>query len=174
MGNLERAASAVGIGCGGHACASDFFEAVRDAAVELRAAERTLERMRSAEGVRGQGYTGAIGSSCGAVDGSAATDARMDFEGRMRRRMAEDSELIGLAGALLYGEDGRGGVRALVGPLCADSVWFRYCEAMKWTAVADMTGASVRACQNYTATAFDAIDSGSVGDVVAGVGTAEG
>lgn len=157
-----------------YACASEFFEAVRDAAGELRAAERTLDRLRAAEGVRAQSYTGGHGGSGGVRDGNAATDARMDFEGRMRLRMAEDSELIGLAGALLYGEDGRGGVRALVGPLCADSVWFRYCEAMKWAAVADMTGASVRACQGYTATAFDAVDSASVADVVAGVGTAEG
>lgn len=80
----------------GYSDAREFFEAVREASAEAERARAALMRMEAREGVRAQGYE-ARGRSGGGADRTEATDARMDYEERMRRRLEEDYALIDLA-----------------------------------------------------------------------------
>lgn len=155
----------------GYQSSRDFFEAVRCAAQEMERTERQLQRMRLAEGVRAQRYEGRSARG-GEASGMGATDARMDFEGRMRRRLDEDRSLVAKAVSLCYG-DGSGGVCALLGSMAADSVYWRFCRSMSWQATADAVGASVKTVQRWCGVALDTIDAHGSAGVAAGVGAAE-
>ena len=153
--------------------ARDFFEAVRCAAIEVGRTERQIERMKSAEGVRAQGYGPAGKGSRSDVNGTAVTDARMDYEARMRRRLEEDRALIAEGCALVYGPDNRGGVAKLLGSAAADAMWWRYCAGESWTKAAEMVGASVKTLQRWCEVAVDTVDGIGFDAVRSGTGTAE-
>ena len=87
--------------------ARDFFESVRSAAIDADSITRRIRAMESREGVRAQTYE-ARGRSSGTGNAMRATDARMDFEGRIERRREgghKREEEGGRAGAV--GEDER-------------------------------------------------------------------
>lgn len=156
----------------GYQSARDFFEAVRCAAQELERTERQLQRMMLAEGVKAQRY-GIAGSGGGDVHGMAATDARMDFEGRMRRRMDEDREIVSNGMLVCYGGADGGGICALLGSQSADSIFWRYCRGMSWTRAAEMVSASPKTIQRWCEAAMDTVDGMGVSNVIAGRGGAE-
>lgn len=155
--------------------AREFFEAVREASAEAERARATLLRMEAREGVRAQGYE-ARGRSGGVADRTEATDARMDYEERMRRRLDEDYALIDLACRVLYGEEsGKGGVEALMGSAVADCISFRYVDARPWSEVATLLGYSrwsVNSLRDLCQRGFDAVDALGWERVVDGVGDA--
>ena len=154
--------------------AREFFEAVRDAAIELERSERQMARMRLSEGVRAQRYE-VRGAGGGDRSGMSATDARIDFESLMERRVREDREIVSRGIRLCYGEDaGCGGVCALLGSPAADSVYWRFCMAASWAKAAEMVGASTKSVQRWCETAFDTMDAHGAVAAVAGVGLAEG
>ena len=101
--------------------ARDFFESVRDAALEETRTVRQIERMRLREGVRGASLAPSGGGPKD-VNGLSATNARMDYEAMMSRRLKEDRELIDKARAVLYGAGEPGGVAVLLGSAVADAV----------------------------------------------------
>ena len=102
--------------------ARDFFESVRSAAIDADSITRRIQAMESREGVRAQTY-GPRGRG-GVRDAMAATDARMDFEGRIERRREEDYRLIDAACSVIYGADqSTGGVGAILGAAYADALW---------------------------------------------------
>lgn len=154
----------------GYQSARDFFEAVRCAAQELERTERQLQRMMLAEGVKAQRY-GIAGSGGGDVHGMAATDARMDFEGRMRRRMHDDALLVSYGVEICYGQES--GVGSLAGSIAADSLYWRYCRGMSWKRVAEEVHVSVRTAQRWSAVAIDVIDGIGFSRIIAGIGIAE-
>lgn len=159
---------------GSYGCARDLFEAARDAAEDAERTSRTIERMEGREGVRAQSYQPrTLG---GGGDSMRATDARIDYESRVRRRREEDYALIDLACAVIYGSDqtGSGGVAAMLGPAYADALWWRYCAAATWPEVAEGCGMSERWCQRSMRVSFDTIDSYGLARVVSGLGIAEG
>lgn len=142
-------------------CARDFFEAVRDASAEAERARLALLRMEAREGVRAQGYE-ARGRSGGARDSTSQTDSRLDYEGRMERRIEEDYALMDLACQVLYGrESGKGGVDALMGSAVADCISLRYVDARPWSEVAALMGYSRwsrRSLRDLCQQGFDCID----------------
>lgn len=153
--------------------ARDFFEAVRCAAGEARRTECQIERMRASEGVRAQGY-GPMGRGTRRdPNGTGATDARIDYEGRMRRRLEEDRALVAEARAVLYGPDGRGGVARLLGSAAADAMWWRYCAAESWAVVASMSCAAEKTARRRCEAALDVVDAVGFDDVKLGKGIAE-
>ena len=158
----------------GYGSARELFAAVRDAALEGRRAERTLERMRAAEGVRAQGYEPRVSGGGAPSSGMGATDARMDQEARLSGRLEQDRALLDLAGSVIYGADaGRGGVDALMGSAVADAMWWRYCAAEGWGQVADRLGYSVRQTSRLVDQGTDAVDFFGVRNCACGVGMAE-
>ena len=156
-----------------YSSARDLFEASRDAAKECRAARIQLERLESS---RFGGSGSVAGGGRGGrhdVNGMGATIALVDFQELMRRRIADDTELMELATAVAYGEDGRGGVAALMGSGHADVLCWRYIAAETWERCA-------RACNITRATAvrraqeaFDVVDALGFERAIEGIGMAE-
>lgn len=156
----------------GNGSARDFFEAVRDASRDAERTSRTIKAMESREGVRAQTY-GPRGRG-GPHDAMAATDARMDYEARYRRRIEEDYRLIDAACDVIYGADqSTGGVGAILGAPYADVLWWRYCAAATWPEVAEGTGMSERWCRDAVGVAMDVVDSYGVARMARGLGLAE-
>lgn len=154
--------------------ARDFFGAARSAAIDADSITRRIRAMESREGVRAQSYE-ARGRSPGTGDAMAATDARMDFEGRIERRREEDYRLIDAACSVIYGADqSTGGVGAILGAAYADALWWRFCAGATWTDVAEGTGMSVRWCKDAVGVAMDVIDSYGLERMSRGLGLAEG
>ena len=155
--------------------ARDFFETVREASREAERTRLTLLQMEAREGVRAQGYE-AQGRSGHMSDRTAATDSRLDYEGRMRERIEADYALIDLACRVLYGEEsGKGGVDALMGSAVADCISFRYVDARPWSEVAALMGYSRwsrRSLRDLCQQGFDAVDALGWERVVDGVGDA--
>ena len=158
-----------------YACARDFFEAVRVASQEAERTRETLMRMEAREGVRAQGYEAMGGSSVGR-DRTSATDARIDYEERMRERVESDYAIIDVACRVLYGsESGKGGVDAIMGSAVADCISFRYVDARPWSEVAALMGYSRwsdKSLRDLCQQGFDAIDSLGWGSVMRGEGGA--
>lgn len=153
--------------------ARDFFEGVKAAAEEVQDTERKLERMKVAEGLKAQSYELATAHSITDVNGTKAINTRIDFESRMAERIQDDLRLLNLADAVVYGNDCNSGLAALVGSSNADIVWLRYRKSMKWSAVASITGLTVRTCQLNSNTALDVLDAHGLADTIAGLGFAE-
>lgn len=151
-----------------------LFGDVRGAALDAERVSRTVSSLEAREGVRAQGY-GPRGRG-GGRDPMGATDERIDYESRVRRRLEGDYALIDAGSAVAYGADqmGSGGVEALLGPAYADVLWWRYCAAATWDRVAREVGMSKRWCQDASEAALDAVDAYGVWRMLAGVGTAEG
>lgn len=160
-----------------YADARSFFETVRGVSVELERTREALLRMEAREGVRAQGYE-AQGRSGSVSDRTAATDARLDYEERARRRVEEGYELIDLACRVLYGEEsGKGGLDLLMGSAVADAINFRYVDARPWSEVAAMVGYSADSAKSLRALCdqgFDCIDFLGWDNVIGGRGEAEG
>lgn len=155
--------------------ARDFFESVREASREAERTRLTLLQMEAREGARAQTYAERV-SVGGERDRMAQTDARMDYEERMRERIEEDYALLDLACKVLYGEEsGKGGVDRLMGSAVADCMSFRYVDARPWREVAALLGYSrwsVNSLRDLCQQGFDAIDSLGLERVVEGVGDA--
>ena len=152
--------------------ARDFFESVRAAALEETRTVRQIERMRLREGVRGASLAPSGGGPKD-VNGLSATNARMDYEAMMSRRLKEDRELIDKARAVLYGAGEPGGVAVLLGSAVADAVALRYISCESWGGVGDICCVSPSTARRWCDTAFDTVDSCGVLNVVQGVGCAE-
>lgn len=127
--------------------ARELFEAAREACKEIERSNFTLREMESREGVKGAGLE-AIRSS-GTSDPMRPTDARMDYESRTRRSMAECDKIIDYACAVLYGPDysGRdGGLYSMAEHVLADILCMHYCQNMEWRVVGDKVGYSKSHC----------------------------
>lgn len=158
-----------------YSSAREFFEAVRTASIDAERIRRTLERMGVREQVRAQSYE-SRGRGGGTTDAMRATDERMDYEARIRRRQEEDYALIDAACDIIYGngQNGDSGIEAIVGPAAADCMWWRYCAAGTWQEVAEGCGMSRSWCQSVgVPTALDCADALGMSRMVSGLGIAE-
>ena len=154
-------------------CAHDLFYATRDAALDADRICMTLDRLKAAEGVRGASLSGHVSGGSNA-DAMSRTNARIDYEERVRTRQEEDYKLIDLTCSVIYGEDlCNGGIASLKGCAVADALWWRYCAAAKWSTVERMVGMSERWCRYACNQAFDTIDAYGFDRVISGVGIAE-
>lgn len=159
---------------GMYSSAREFLEAVRAASIDAERIRHTLERMGVREQVRAQSYE-SRGRGGGTTDAMRATDERMDYESRARDRQHEDYALIDLCCDVIYGsgQNGSGGVCALLGSAYADCLWWRFCAAATWPEVADGCGMSERWCRDAVRVACDTIDAYGMSRIVDGLGLAD-
>lgn len=149
--------------------ARELFEAARASAREIDQARSTLMRMESREGVKGAGLE-AIRAS-GTSDPMRPTDARMDYEARISRSIAECERIIDYACAVLYGTDysGRdGGLYSIAEHVLADILCMHYCQDMLWQDVANIVGYSRSQCIVKGAYAIQLIDSIGIDECIQG------
>lgn len=157
--------------------AREFFEWVRRCAKEAERTRRAIERMESAEGVRGASLTPSVSHSREDVNCTGRTVARMDYEERMRGRVDECYRALDRACDIIYGSSERGhergGVDALLGSAVADCMWWRFCAAADWDEVAASTGYSKSQARRLVDTGLDGCDFfGEEALKVSGVGKA--
>lgn len=152
--------------------AREFFAAVRDASIEADRTRRMLQRLEASEGLKGQSYSPRVAS--GNRDVMQRTDARIDYEERMRERIDEDYAIMELGDQVIYGrESGKGGIDALLGSAYADVVWWRTCGAAPWQEVAERVSYTRRYCMEMYGVAMDAVDAYGFEACADGVGSAQ-
>lgn len=149
----------------------DFFESVREAALDAERTRRQLEAMESREGIKAQRYGASVQG--GTRDVMAATDARIDRERAWARRIERDYALIDEACEIIYGTDNAGGIASLLGTATADAMFWRYCAAVSWDEVADAVNYSRPWCHRLVNVALEMVDALGVEKVKAGRGSAE-
>ena len=153
--------------------AREFFAAVRDASIEADRTRRMLQRLEASEGLKGQSYAPRVAS--GNRDVMQRTDARIDYEERMRERVDEDYALMELGDQVIYGrESGKGGIDALLGSTYADAVWWRSCAAATWAETAENVGYSVSWCRGAYEASMDLVDAHGFDRMADGQGLGEG
>lgn len=138
--------------------AKEYFEGIRAEVVSIERAREMLERMKSREGAKAQSLQ-ARGGADDVCDPMESISRRIDFEGRLRKRIADAEEMLDEACAVLYGEDGRGGLAKLKGTQYADAICMAYCQAEPWAEIADVMQCSVRWCHKLCDVGFAYIDS---------------
>ena len=156
--------------------ARDLFAAVYDAATERQGILRSLEQMESREGVRAQSYE-PMPRAGSVSDKTAATDARIDYEGEKDPLLAEDDALIALAESLIWGPGGgdmTGGVLHVMGYRTAKAIERHYVHLVPWPALAREWGMSESQCRRVADKGLDAMDYLGMVGAVRGVGRAEG
>ena len=140
--------------------ARDLFESARAAAIDVETVERQLARMESSALSLGGGSAGSPVSSTPDPQRSARrSEALMDREASLRRRLDEDWALIDLASAVLYGREADAGLAALVPSWWCDAIWWHYLGLASWADAADRVGYSEQRCKQVVMPAFDTIDS---------------
>lgn len=126
--------------------AKDLMCATRNAAQDNERIEWQLKQMRAREQIRAQSYQPRIMGG-GDKDATHATDARIDFEKRIKHRLDENTALIAFTTSILYGKDGcTGGLATLLSPVHADCLWWRYCNSATWKQTAQSCDMSERWC----------------------------
>ena len=136
--------------------AKEYFCSIRAEVVKIQQASEMLERMRAKECGRAQSFEprGKGGTSSPAD----AIASRIDFEGRLERRIADANAQVDEALVYLYGADGRGGLAKIKGTRYADAVCMYYLQAERWDEIADVMQCSVQWCQELCRAAFVQID----------------
>lgn len=136
--------------------AKEYFEGIRAEVVKTDRAREMLERMKAREGAKAQAYQ--EGGGNGVCDPMESVSRRIDFEGRLKQRIADAEEAIDEACALLYGRDGRGGLAKLKGTRYADAICMGYLQAQPWDEIAEIMQGSVRWCHTLCDVGFAYID----------------
>ena len=137
--------------------AKEYFECIRAEVVKTDKAREMLERMKAREGAKAQSYQ--IGGGCGDVsDPMESVSQRIDFEGKLRRRISDVEGSLDEACAMLYGADGRGGLAKLKGTHYADAICMYYCQAETWGYIAEIMQCSQKWCRKLCEVGFEFID----------------
>lgn len=128
--------------------ARDFFERVRAASKDAESCNRQLAAMESrALSLGSQGFEPRVRST-GAPDRmQRRSNAYMDREGALERRMQDDYDMIDRGCLVIYGSDEVRGLDSVVSPVWADILWWRYLDDAKWDYIAGVVDYSVRPCQ---------------------------
>lgn len=136
--------------------AADYFDAVRDASLEVERINNQLERMRSAGGRSALAQR--VSATRSDVNGTGRSISLLDYEQRVRASLATDERIRSAAVAVLYGDAGDGGLSSLLPGPAADVIWWRCLAASTWPQTADAVGLSERWCRQLAQTAFDLLD----------------
>lgn len=145
--------------------AREFFESVRSAVRARQLCGRRIERMRAAEGVKAQGYDAMPTGKGGVSDKMAATDARIDYEAQAARELAQYDAIVADGMAVCAG------VRTAHPSLRWGYVLeMRYCQDMKWDAIAADLCVSPRMVQSDAYAALDWVDAVGVAAAREGCG----
>lgn len=142
-----------------HQTAREMFEAARDAAREAARCRRLIDAERARRESLGGGGLGPRVRSTPDHDRMAARIASAtDREAMLRARLAECEAQVDAAGRVLYGADGRGGLRSLVG-WPADAIHLHYLALMTWGEAGDVLGYSEAHAKRMAYAAMDYADS---------------
>lgn len=137
--------------------AKEYFEGIRAEVVKTDRAREMLERMKAREGVKAQSYQAGGGSGY-VSDPMDSVSRRIDFEGRLKKRIADAEEAIDEACEVLYGADGRGGLAKLKGTRYADAICMGYLQAQPWDEIAEIMQSSQQWCRKLCDVGFAYID----------------
>ncbi len=156
--------------------AREFFSAVREASIDADRISRRLAQMEASEGLKCQGYGSTGHGSRADVNGTARTVARMDYERRVAARREADYALIDRACDVIYGagQDGLGGIDALLGSAAADVMWWRFCAAATWETVCRECGVKDSWARYTVERALDECDAYGMWGMTRGLGIAQG
>ncbi len=159
-----------------YADAREFFSAVRSAALDADRISRTLAAMESAEGPKGQRFDPCGHGAREDVNGTGRTVARMDYERRVQARREADYELIDRACSVIYGsgQQGLGGIDALIGSAAADVMWWRFCAGATWETVCRECGVKDSWARYTVERALDECDAYGMAAMAQGLGIAQG
>ena len=155
----------------GYTCAKDLFDAARDAALDREAATRQLAHLDSRR-FSMERRTDGTPSAHTATDGIGASVAFLDFEAAVRRRLAEDDEVLKLATAVLYGSDGDSGASSLVSGRHADVVFNRYVRPHAWNKAAAICNVAPATARRMASELFDIVDAYGIERAIEGAGIA--
>lgn len=136
--------------------AREYFEGIRDEAVKIRQASDMLDRLKAKEGPKAQSLAPSSGHGSG--DPMDAVASRIDFEERLRARIAASKESVKRACDVLYGPNNDGGLAKLKGTRYADAICMGYVQAMSWDDVAEIMQCQPRWCQKLCDVGFVYID----------------
>ena len=125
--------------------AKEYFEGIRAEVVKTDKAREMLERMKAREG-------GDV------TDPMESVSQRIDFEGKLRQRIADAEGTLDEACEVLYGSDGRGGLAKLKGTHYADAICMYYCQAETWGEIAEIMQCSQKWCRKLCEVGFEFID----------------
>ncbi|MRX82244.1 hypothetical protein [Eggerthella guodeyinii] len=107
------------------------------------------------------------------MNGMGPTIALIDYQERMKQRIADDERLMEFATAVIYGEDGTGGVSALMGSAHADALFWRFLAAGTWRTCTEQCDASESTVRRMVREAFDLVDALGFDRTAKGEGIAE-
>jgi len=137
--------------------ARQYFEAAREAARDAERIGAQLAAIEERALSTGGGLEGRVHAT-GEPDRIGRRVATMlDQTQRLELRREEDYRAIDAACEMLYGEDNRGGLYALVG-WPADAIYHHYLSLRTWPEVARMMGYSERYLLARVAWALDLMD----------------
>lgn len=153
--------------------ARELFEATRDASKERERTRRQLESLDARRSGCGSSVAGGGRGGRRDVNGMGPTIAFIDYEERMRQRIADDERLIDYACSVVYGTDGTGGVNDLMGTVHADALFWRFIAAETWTRCAEACGVGESSVRRLVQEGLDLVDALGSDRVAAGMGIAE-
>lgn len=147
--------------------AREFFEEVRDASRELWRHDRRWDAMEHRALSLG-GMGGSTISTGSIADRTKASDALVDFEASMERRVAEWCDLVDRGAAILYGADWQHGIASSIGIGYAEVIECIYIQRLSLTETARRTKYSKSTVQRMRSRALRYIDAVGFGRAEAG------
>ena len=156
-----------------YSSARDLFEAARDAAKERERARRQLERLDARRSGGGSSIAGGGRGGRHDVNGMGPTIALIDYQERMKQRIADDERLIDYTCSVVYGTGGTGGVNDLMSSAHADALFWRFVAAETWKRCAEACGIGESTVRRMVQEGIDLVDALGADRVAAGMGIAE-
>ena len=145
--------------------AREFFSGVRSAVSSRRRCLERLDKLRAAEGVRAQGYSGMPTGKGGVTDPMSATDARMIAE------QQAEADMESYEREIAKGFKVCAGVRVAHPSLrWGDALEFRYCLALDWSDVARCMDVTRQQAQRDANAAMDWVDAVGIAAAIEGCG----
>ena len=138
--------------------ARDYFDEVRNAALELERTTMQLEALRLHATDSGDQFAPKVSATPNDIDGSSKIASRMDRRAQLEERHRRYSRVLQAAWNVVYENNG-GGIARGVSDQVADAVWMRSIMGCKWQAVAAELMCSVPTAQGLYDAAMDYLDS---------------
>lgn len=154
----------------GYVSASEYFDSVRDASLDVERINHQLDRMRTPGGHSGLAQR--VSATKADVNGTNRSIALMDYEQRVQKRLANDKQLQDEAELILYGHDCQGGLNMLMSGPAAEVLYWRCINASTWAVTADAVGYSPRWCMEQAQLAYELLDTIGSERAIQGVGLA--
>lgn len=146
--------------------AREFFERVREAALDADRCKQQMDELDSRlHVIGGGGYEPRTSGNVEADKIGRRVASYLDRKSKLDKRAAEDWALVDRACIVLYGDDQvSGGLCKVKSGEWADTLWWRFCAADTWDGVARATNNSRRHCQETCGWAMLWIDKNKFAD----------